>query len=121
MAARRPDPFIEHLLELMAPLAARIGPLTARRMFGGHGLFYDGLMFGLAAGGRCYLKADEETAGRFEAEGSEPFRYPGGKGEKVMRHYLSLPPACLESAAEMTVWAHLAVEATLRLANAGKR
>jgi len=119
--ARRPDPFIEHLLDLMAPLAARIGPLTARRMFGGHGLFYDGLMFALVAGGRCYLKADDETAPRFAAAGSEPFRYQGGAREVTMRHYLSLPPACLDSADEMTPWARMAVEAALRLENARRR
>lgn len=121
MAARRPDPFIEHLLELMAPLAARVGPLTARRMFGGYGLFYDGLMFGLVSDNRCYLKADDATVGRFEAEGSEPFRYQGAKREMVMRHYLSLPPACLESSEAMTKWARMAVEATLRMENAKKR
>ncbi len=90
MATRRPDPFIEHLLELMGPLAARIGPVSARRMFGGHGLFYDGLMFALVSGGTCYLKADDATRGKFEAEGSEPFRYQSAKREVTMRHYLSL-------------------------------
>ncbi|MBB3016788.1 TfoX/Sxy family protein [Cupriavidus alkaliphilus] len=119
MATRRPDPFIEHLLELMGPLAARIGPVTAKRMFGGHGLFYDGLMFALVSAGTCYLKADDTTRGKFDAEGSEPFRYQSARREVTMRHYLSLPPAALESPAAMTPWAKLAVEAALRLGNAG--
>jgi DNA transformation protein len=119
MVTRRPDPFIEHLLELMGPLAARIGPISAKRMFGGHGLFYDGLMFALVSGGTCYLKVDGATQVKFEAEGSQPFRYRSAQREVTMRHYLSLPPACLESAAAMTPWAKLAVEAALRLGNAG--
>ncbi len=118
---RRPDPFVEHLLDLMAPLAARVGPLSARRMFGGHGLFYDGLMFALVAGGRCYLKADDETAPRFAAAGSEPFRYQTAAREVALRHYLSLPSACLDSVAEMTPWARMAVEAALRMENAKRR
>lgn len=117
-AARRPDPFVEHLLELMAPLAASIGPVTAKRMFGGHGLFYDGLMFALVSGGQCYLKADAATLPRFEAEGSVPFRYQSARREVTMRHYLSLPAACLESSSAMTPWARMAVEAALRLGNA---
>lgn len=117
MAARRPDPFIEHLLELMGPLAARIGAISARRMFGGHGLFYDGLMFALVSGGQCYLKADDETLARFEAQGSHAFRYASSRGEVTLRHYLALPPECLESPAAMTPWAQMAVEAALRLAN----
>lgn len=115
---RRPDPFVDHLLELMAPLAARIGPIAAKRMFGGHGLYYDGLMFGLVSDGRCYLKADAVTLPRFEAQGCEPFSYRSGEKTVVMRHYLSLPAQCLESPGEMEPWAREAVEATLRLANA---
>lgn len=117
-SARRPDPFVDHLLELMAPLAARIGPIAAKRMFGGHGLYYDGLMFGLVTDGRCYLKADAVTLPRFEAQGCEPFSYRSRDKEVVMRHYLSLPAQCLESPGEMEPWARKAVEATLRLANA---
>lgn len=117
-AARRPDPFVEHLLELMALLASGIGPITAKRMFGGHGLFYDGLMFALVSGGQCYLKADDVTLARFAAEGSEPFRYHSARREVTLRHYLSLPPACLESPAAMTPWARMAVEAALRIGNA---
>lgn len=115
---RRSDPFVDHLLELMAPLAARIGPIAAKQMFGGHGLYYDGLMFGLVTDGRCYLKADAVTLPRFEAQGCEPFRYRSRDKEVVMRHYLSLPAQCLESPGEMEPWEREAVEATLRLANA---
>ena len=117
-AARRPDPYVEHLLELMAPLAASIGPITARRMFGGHGLFYDGLMFALVSGGQCFLKADDITLARFEAAGSAPFRYQSARREVTLRHYLSLPDACLESPITMTPWARIAVEAALRMGNA---
>ena len=117
MPARSPDPFIDHLLELLGPLAARIGPITTRRMFGGHALYYDGLVFALVLGGRCYLKVDDQTRAGFEAEGGEPFRYSRNGREISMQHYLSAPPACLESAEAMTAWARLSVESTLRLAN----
>ena len=42
--AKPPDPFHEFVMELFAPM----GPVTVRRMFGGAGVFKDGLMFALA-------------------------------------------------------------------------
>jgi TfoX/Sxy family transcriptional regulator of competence genes len=47
------DALVEHCLELLAPL----GSVTARRMFGGHGLRVDGLFFGLIVFDRLYLKS----------------------------------------------------------------
>ena len=44
-AVRAPDKLTTYLLELLAPL----GPVSAKRMFGGVGLFHNGIMFGLIA------------------------------------------------------------------------
>lgn len=117
-AIRPADPLVTHLLELMAPVAARVGAITARRMFGGHGLFHDGLMFALVLRGTCYLKADAHSQARFDAQGSEPFRYLRAGREAALHSYLSLPGNCLESAEAMTPWALGAIEAALRAANA---
>lgn len=112
------DPFVDHLLELMAPLAAHVGAITARRMFGGHGLYYDGLMFGLVSGGRCYLKTDGITRPAYEAAASEPFRYRSRGRDITIGAYCSVPAQCLESPQDMSAWARAAIEAALRLANA---
>jgi DNA transformation protein len=120
MAARQPDPFIEHLLELLQPLMRQLGPMQAKRMFGGYGLFYDGLMFGLIAGNQLYFKVDAQTEGEFAALRSTPFTYQSASRDTVMRSYLSAPPACFDSASEMSRWARLAIEATLRIANQPK-
>ena len=50
-----PDKFTAFLLELLGPL----GPVSARRMFGGVGLFHGGNMFGLIARDELYLKVGE--------------------------------------------------------------
>ncbi|CAG9179321.1 TfoX/Sxy family protein [Cupriavidus respiraculi] len=117
-ALRPRDPFVDHLMELMAPVAARVGPITARRMFGGHGLYYDGLMFGLVSGGRCYLKTDARTRAAYEEAGCEPFRYRSRGRDITIGAYFAVPAQCLESPQEMSAWARAAMEATLRLANA---
>ncbi len=64
------DPgFVAHALDLVELL----GAVEARSMFGGHGLYADGVMFGLLDDGELFLKTDEETratfAGRAAASG----------------------------------------------------
>jgi DNA transformation protein len=44
-------------------------------MFGGAGLFADGVMFSLVSGGQIYLKADATTVTWFEHDCCGPFEY----------------------------------------------
>ncbi len=49
-----------------------LGHVTLRKMFGGHGVFLDDVMFGIVdSSGHCFLRADDESAPEFEALGSE--------------------------------------------------
>ncbi len=59
--------------ELFAPFAA----VSVKRMFGGHGVYADGLFFAIEADGEIYLKADRRSAPRFQEAGSRPFVYQG--------------------------------------------
>ena len=93
----------------MQPWAA----VSARRMFGGHGLYRDGLMFALEAHGMLYLKVDEPSRPAFTAAGCRPFIYDGG-GRRVEMSYWSAPPECAESAAAMARWCTLGWQAALR-------
>jgi DNA transformation protein len=54
------------LAEELAEVFERFGRVSARRMFGGHGIFHEGRMFGLVSGERLYLKTDEESRAEFE-------------------------------------------------------
>jgi DNA transformation protein len=84
-----------------------LGDVTSKAMFGGVGLYCDGLFFGIIARDELYLKADDETRGIFEATGSRPFRpYPNRSG--TMQYY-SVPLDVLESAPELLPWARKAL------------
>ena len=75
------------------------GPIRARRMFGGWGIYHDGLMFGLYAAGRLYLKTDAHNVAQFEAAGSETFSYM--QREKAVKlSYWSAPEAVLDDREE---------------------
>jgi DNA transformation protein and related proteins len=101
--------FVEHVLELLAPL----GSVSARRMFGGFGIYRDGLMFGLVASDVLYLKADTENRGEFEAAGLEPFSYTARR-RQVILSYWRAPEEALESDAAMQEWARSAFAAAFR-------
>lgn len=101
--------FVEHALDLLATA----GPIRARAMFGGHGLYSDDVMIALLLEDELYLKTDEASRGRFLAEGCTPFTYETAKG-KGQLGYFRPPDDAHEDAEAMRPWALLALEAALR-------
>lgn len=89
------------------------GTVTARRMFGGHGLYHEGLMFAIVMDSRLYLKADDGNRAEFEALGLAPFTYPM-KGKTVALSYWSAPDAMFDEPSEAVRWARSAWEAAAR-------
>jgi DNA transformation protein and related proteins len=89
--------------ELFAPFR----PVNAKRMFGGIGLYADGLMFGLVFDRVIYLRVDETTIPSFEREGSVPFVYPLAKHHagRPSRHFWRLPERLYDDPDELAVWA----------------
>lgn len=113
MAAQ--DPYIAYLLELLSPL----GNASARRMFGGWGVYIDGTMMGLVADDTFYLKTDAETCGTFEAAASTPFVFDSKtKAKTIVTGYWSAPEQALDAPDAMRPWASLALEAARRKAAA---
>lgn len=108
----RMDSFVEYTLELLEPL----GPVQARAMFGGWGLYYGGRMMGLIVEDRLYLKTDDTTRPDFEAAGGEPFVYDSGKGKPVTMSYWTPPADASDDAHALLPWARRAVDASLRAA-----
>ncbi|KAA3628955.1 MAG: transcriptional regulator [Proteobacteria bacterium] len=96
-----------------------IGTASARRMFGGYGIFLDGLMFALIADGTLYLKTDADNEATFRDRDLKPFVYYK-RGRPCAMSYFRAPEETLESRDEMTRWARLAFNAALR-AGARKR
>lgn len=104
--------FVTYVVDLMQS----IGPVQARSMFGGHGIFLDELMFGLIADATLYLKADKETINEFSDKGLEAFTYIK-KGKEYKMSYYQAPEEALEDSEEMITWANKAYNAALRAAS----
>ena len=105
---------IAHLLELLEPVAEDV---TAKRMFGGHGFFQDGLMFGLVADGVFYLKVDDENATEFDERELPPFRYQRKTGQIGVMSYRQCPEEAFDNSERMRPWARSAMTAAERNRN----
>ncbi|MDG2087826.1 MAG: TfoX/Sxy family protein [Arenicellaceae bacterium] len=83
---------------------AELGQTNTRHMFGGHGLYYDGIMFGLVADDQFYLKVDDTNRADFEALGLTTFEY--NKNGKVMTmSYCHAPEEIYDYPEVAAVWA----------------
>ena len=87
-------------------------------MFGGAGLYRDGLMFALVSDNEVYLKANAETAERFRDAGCRPFVYSRA-GKAATMSYWSVPD--LDDGEALKGWAEIALAAAARSATAKKR
>ncbi len=103
--------FVEHVLDLMGEVRG----VSARRMFGGYGLYVDGTIFGLLDDEELFLKTDEKTLPFFVEANCSQWVYQGRKSPLPTAYYRP-PDEAFEHAEAMTPWAKLACEAAGRAA-----
>jgi DNA transformation protein len=101
--------FVDRVLGLLMPL----GPVRARGMFGGWGIFLDDTMFALIAGEELFLKADGDTEAKFAAAGAEPFVY-SRDGESITMSYRKAPGGSLDHPGALMPWAEMVLAAARR-------
>jgi DNA transformation protein len=110
-----PSDFVATVLDLLSPW----GGVTARRMFGGYGIYRQGLMFALVADDVLYLKVDAQNRPAYEAAGVEPFTYDG-KNKTVTLPYWEAPSDVFDDPDATIDWAKGAFAAALRARKPGK-
>ena len=98
----------------------QFGPVHTRKMFGGYGIYHDGVMFGLVADDTLYLKADEKTAVYFESRGLSQFEYDKG-GKIVKMSYYLAPEEIVDNPVDAVLWARRAYEVAFRAKTRAKR
>ena len=99
-----------YIEDLVAPL----GHITSRRMFGGLGIFYRGLMFALILRDVLHFKVDDVNRPDYEAEGMEAFSYERKGKRASLGSYWTVPVDVLDNEDEFLTWARGAADAALR-------
>ncbi len=104
-----PDDFKNFVEDLFAGF----GAVTIRSMFGGGGVFHEGVMIAIIAGAKLYLKADETSCPDFAAEGKGPFRYEA-RGKAATMSYWEVPERLYDDPDDFALWARKAHEIALK-------
>lgn len=104
--------------DAIADLFSGLGPVQVKKMFGGKGIYHNGVIVAVELRGELMLKADAETAPDFAAAGCTQWTYTGSRhGKLVAMPYWTAPDGALDDADAMTPWARKAYEAGLRAEN----
>ncbi|MBQ0760257.1 MAG: TfoX/Sxy family protein [Gammaproteobacteria bacterium] len=103
--------FIDYLMDQLQ----WVGPVVGRKMFGGYGVFLEGLMFGLVIENTLYLKVDSNSKHDFEELGLPPFTYSRGPKEIALSYYQA-PDEALDDTDMLLTWANRAYAAAMRCA-----
>src|SRR3954467_8553022 len=106
-AKKHHNEFVDHRRELLE----QFGIITARRMFGGFGIYKDGVIFALIIDQELYFKADVEAANFFATYGSEPFTYQR-HNKLIKMSYWKVIPEVLEDQELLRKWFDLAHSAS---------
>ncbi|WP_199743335.1 TfoX/Sxy family protein [Caulobacter sp. 602-1] len=104
----------DFVVEQLAPL----GQITARRMFGGVGVYANGLFFALIDDDVLYLKGDETLKGAFEAAGSQAFA-PFGHDRPMA--YWTAPAEALDDQDLLLEWSRRSLEVAAKAATSKKK
>jgi DNA transformation protein len=107
--------YIAYLKDLLGDF----GNVVIKRMFGGHGVFRDGLMFALVTDDVLYFKVDDDNRPRFEQHDLPQFSYVK-KGKAMKMSYYQAPEEVFDNEEEMIDWATGAFDAALKKAQNSK-
>lgn len=97
----------EEYLKYIQDQLSEFGEIDIKRMFGGIGIFKEGLMFAKIGGDTFRLKVDETNQKQFEERGMKPFH---SEKKKKGMPYWEVPQEILEDRIELTKWANQSYE-----------
>jgi DNA transformation protein and related proteins len=103
------DSYFQFIQEKFQPFPG----ISFKKMFGGMGLYKNGIVFGMIIQGELYFKADEKNQEEFKSRDSHPFTYQS-RGKEVTLPYWLLPEEILENGGELEEWIEKSYEVGVR-------
>jgi DNA transformation protein len=108
--------FKDHVVEVLAPL----GPVAAKRFFGGIGITHGETLFAMIMGETLYFRVNDESRPRYVAAGAEPFSYETKTCTREIPGFYAVPDTLLDEPDELIDWAKTAI-AVAAAKKAGKK
>lgn len=108
--------YLTYVLDQFASFAK----VTSRRMFGGVGLYADGLFFALIAEDTLYLKVDDSNRADYVQRGARAFQ-PFKDDPAYSMSYFRLPQEVLEDPDELRRWTRRSLAVAASAAAAKQR
>jgi len=103
--------------DYLSDLFASFRPVAVRRMFGGAGIYADGVMFALlSSDGTIYLKVDDGNEADFVREHLPSFAPLMTSGKHAVMPYRKMPERLYDDPEEVAQWAARALAAAQRKA-----
>lgn len=100
-------------LEFLKDLFSPFGEITVRKMFGGAGIYCDGLIFAIEANDAVWFKVDDVSREAFTSKGLEPFTIEMN-GKTGSMSYYNAPEDIYDDADALNHWMQLALGAAAR-------
>lgn len=107
-------------LDAVMDQIGQVAPVTSKRMFGGAGLYSDGLFFAVLDNDRLYFKVDDSNRDDFVEAGMGPFRPFPDRPDYMMQYY-ELPAGVLDDPDALVHWLAKAVAVARAAAARGKK
>jgi DNA transformation protein len=102
MLPKKDDSFKDFIIDQLYGLEG----VTARSLFGGHGLYRGGTFFGIIFKGRLYFKTNDATRPGYVELGMKAFRPNPGQ---TLKNYFEVPADILEEPDRLVDWAQAAI------------
>jgi DNA transformation protein len=104
-----------YLKYLLGDVFMEIPEVTAKSMFGGYGLYKDGIFFAIVDQDECkvYFKVDDNNFGDYKNRNCPQFIFHS-KGKEIKMKYYEVPLEILENKEILPLWVNKSYEAGLR-------
>ena len=87
--------------------------VTVPSMFGGYGIYMNGIIVAIIANDELYFKVDSTNQQQYEELDSTPFSYKT-KGKKAVMSYWKVPIEILEEEKQLEKWIEQSFEISLK-------
>ena len=103
------SPYVAYVLDILSPF----GTISARAMFGGYGIYKDGVIVAIVVNDELYFKVDQSNKAQYEELESEPFTYES-HGKRATMSYWKVPAEVLEDKKRLPQWLQQSYEISVQ-------